>query len=68
MAEPTPAYVAGLADELYQRYPDLLSAEKDLAVLRGRLALVTRFIHNPIIALDIRQGLARDLHLPEPTR
>ncbi|AKZ60767.1 hypothetical protein SAM23877_p058 (plasmid) [Streptomyces ambofaciens ATCC 23877] len=62
------AYVTELADELHHRHPDLVSAENDLAGHRRRLAIVVRFLHNEAIAHDIRLNLARDLHLPEPTR
>jgi hypothetical protein len=67
MAEPD--YVADLATQLVTRRPDLLEqAENELSLLRGRMQTIARFLHNPAIALDIRQGLARDLHLPEPHR
>ncbi|WP_185832765.1 hypothetical protein [Streptomyces sp. WAC 04229] len=62
------AYETVLADQLATRHPDLISAENDLAAHRQRLATVVRFLNNEAIALDIRVGLARDLHLPEPTR
>ncbi|MEU5741999.1 hypothetical protein ABZ784_28905 [Streptomyces tendae] len=62
------AYVTELASELQHRHPDLVSAENDLAVHRGRLAIVVRFIHNEAIAHDIRRNLARELRLPEPSR
>jgi hypothetical protein len=62
------AYVNTLAAQLCEHHPDLIAAEKELAILRPRLATVARFINNPHIALDIRQNLARDLHLPEPNR
>ena len=62
------AYVDRLAGELVQRHPDLLSAEQDLAILHGRLAIVTRFIHNPIHDRAAREALARDLQLPAPTK
>ncbi|MBZ6211706.1 hypothetical protein KVH31_34995 [Streptomyces olivaceus] len=65
---PDQDYVNQLADQLQHRHPDLVSAENDLAIHRHRLALVVRFIHNEAIAHDIRAGLARDLHLPEPSR
>jgi hypothetical protein len=57
MADHDPAYTATLAGQLVTRRPDLLElAEDELAVL------------NEAIALDIRQHLAHDLHLPEPTQ
>jgi len=62
-------YVDQLAGQLATRRPDLLDlAEDELATLRGFKATVARFIHNEAIAHDIRAGLARDLHLPEPSR
>jgi hypothetical protein len=62
-------YVDRLAGQLTTRRPDLLDlAEDELAHLRVFKATVAHFLHNPAIALDIRQNLARDLHLPEPTR
>lgn len=69
MAEHTPGYVAALATEARQERPDLLrTAEDELQRLRSAISTVARFINNPHIALDIRQGLARDLQLPEPNR
>lgn len=69
MADHDPGYVQALAGQLTTRRPDLLDlAEDELAVLRPFKATVARFINNPTIALDIRQNLARDLHLPEPTQ
>ncbi|WP_330328253.1 hypothetical protein [Streptomyces pseudovenezuelae] len=68
MPDRDPAYVDTLASQLRTRNPGLARAiEDDLARLRQSLAIVTRFIHNPNVALDVRQGLARDLNLPEPT-
>lgn len=68
MADDT-GYVAALATELRTRRPDLLAlAENELQKLRGHMQTVARFICNPAVPLDIRQGLARDLHLPEPMR
>jgi hypothetical protein len=68
MADHDPGYVADLATELRTRHPDLLAiAEDELKAFRGFKAIVARFIHNPAIALDIRQNLARDLGLPAPT-
>lgn len=69
MADHDPAYIDQLAGQLCTRHTALLdSAETELALLRGRIATVARFLHNPAIALDIRQNLARDLHLPEPAQ
>ena len=69
MADHDTAYVQALAGELRTTRPDLLDlAEDELRVLRTFKAAVARFIHNEAIALDIRQGLARDLNLPQPTR
>jgi hypothetical protein len=65
---PAEEYVDGLAAELTQRHPDLLSAEKDLAVLRGRLAIVARFIHDQAYDDTARRALAQTLGLPEPKR
>lgn len=65
---PEQTYVDQLAGELAERHPNLLSAEQDLAILRGRLAIVTRFIHNPIHDRAAREALARDLQLPAPTQ
>lgn len=65
---PEQTYVDQLAGELAKRHPSLLSAEQDLAILRGRLAIVTRFIHNPIHDRAAREALARDLQLPAPEK
>lgn len=66
MADP-PAYETALAAQLATRRPSALdAAEDDLALLRARFAIVTTFIHNPAIALDIRESLARDLGIPGP--
>ncbi|MFF3488720.1 hypothetical protein ACFYXC_36435 [Streptomyces sp. NPDC002701] len=47
--------------------PQLLRiAEDELQQLRGRLALVARFIHDPTHDLSARQALARLLNLPHP--
>lgn len=67
MPKPDPGYVAELADQLYQRYPDLLTAEKDLATLRGRLAIVAQFIHEDALDDTARRTLAKRLGLPEPS-
>lgn len=64
-----PAYTAELAGQLRTRRPDLLElAEDELQVLRRFKNTVTGFLRNETVALDIRQGLARDLHLREPDR
>jgi len=55
------AYVGRLANELR-------AAEDELQTLRPLKATVTRFLNNPLIALDIRQNLARDLQLPAPEK
>ena len=60
-------YVQNLAGQLATRHPDLLSAENDLALLRGRLAIVTTWIHNPTYDDTARRALAQALGLPEPT-
>ena len=67
MADHAPGYVTDLAGQLQQRHPDLLSAENDLALLRGRLAIVTTWIHNPTYDDTARRALAQALGLPEPT-
>ena len=63
---PDPGYVKGLADQLYQRYPDLLTAEKDLALLRARLAIVATWIHEDAWDDTARRTLAQRLEIPEP--
>jgi hypothetical protein len=69
MREADQAYAEGLATDLRHRRPDALrTAEDELQKLRGHMHTIARFISNQTIALDIRQGLARDLHLPEPNR
>lgn len=60
-------YVDQLATELCTRHPDLVSAENDLAVLRGRIAIVATFIHDPAYDDTARRALAQALGLPEPT-
>jgi hypothetical protein len=68
MADHDPAYVAGLATQLGDRHPSLLAtAEQDLAVLRGRLALTVAFIHDPTHDHTARRALAQALGLPEPS-
>lgn len=69
MGDTDQAYTAELAGQLRCRRPDLLElAEDELQTLRGFKATVTGFLRNEAIALDIRQNLARDLHLREPDR
>lgn len=64
-----PGYVDQLASQLVTRRPDLLDiAETELRDFRRFKATIADFLRNPAIALDIRQGLAADLHLPEPHR
>jgi len=67
VADHDPGYIRDLAGQLATRRPDLLAvAENELQACRGFKSIVARFLNNPAIALDIRQGLARDLGLPEP--
>lgn len=66
MADTNTTYVRDLAEQLRERYPDLLAAEKDLALLRARLAIVATWLHNPTHCADARRALAQDLNLPEP--
>lgn len=62
-------YVNGLATELRCKHASLLAnAEDDLAEARWRMQTIARFIHNEAIPFDVRFNLARDLHLPEPSR
>ncbi|NUS25097.1 MAG: hypothetical protein HOV92_12855 [Streptomyces sp.] len=68
MRDHDPAYVDGLATQLRERPELLRAAENEIQELRGFKQRVTQFLHNPNVALDIRQGLARDLQLPEPMR
>ena len=69
MPEHNPGYVAALAGQLRGRHPDLLAvAETELQQLRGRMQTIARFINNQSIPLDVRQNLARDLHLPTPEK
>jgi len=58
---PDAAYVATLAGQLR-------TAEDDLQELRGFKTTVARFLRNPDVALDIRQNLAAQLHLPTPEK
>lgn len=63
------SYEAALAGQLATRRPDLLNlAEEELALFRDFKATVARFLHNPAIALDVRQALAQDLRLPTPEK
>ncbi|GAA3807836.1 hypothetical protein ACFQ0G_53775 [Streptomyces chiangmaiensis] len=69
MAEPDQAYVTGLATQLEGRHASLLAtAENDLAILRGRLALTVAFIHDPTHDHAARTALAKRLGLPEPAQ
>jgi hypothetical protein len=69
MPDTNPGYTAQLAGQLATRHPDLLRlAEDELQALRHSMRTVTDFLHNEAIALDIRQGLAQALGLPEPNR
>lgn len=62
-------YVDTLASQLTTSRADALDrAEQELGRLRTSMQTVARFIHNEAIAHDIRTNLARELHLPEPTR
>ncbi|MFB9558658.1 hypothetical protein ACFFTP_31320, partial [Streptomyces roseoviridis] len=62
-----PAYVDALADQLSTRHTALLAtAEDDLALLRGRLAIVTTWIHDPRHDHAARTALAEALGLPTP--
>lgn len=75
MTETTPGYdaaqqnyVRALAGQLCTRHTSLLAtAENDLAVLRGRIAIVTAFIHDPTYDDTARRALAQALGLPQPT-
>ena len=65
MADTDQAYVDTLASQLCARHTALLAtAENDLAVLRGRIAVA--FIHDPAYDRDARTALAKALDLPEP--
>ncbi|MFG2970861.1 hypothetical protein ACGFZS_47095 [Streptomyces sp. NPDC048288] len=67
MPDTNEAYVDDLAGQLCTRHTALLAtAEDDLAVLRSRIALVVRFIHDPTYDRAAREALARDLQLPAP--
>jgi hypothetical protein len=69
MPETEQAYVDTLARQLRCNHAAVItSLEDDLAEHRGRMQTITRFIHNEALPLDVRQGLARDLRLPEPAR
>lgn len=68
MPEHTSGYVDTLASQLRAR-PDLLAAaETELQQLRRHMQTIARFINNEATPLDVRQGLARDLHLPIPEK
>ena len=67
MADHDTAYVAALTSQLRTRHTALLAtAENDLALLRGRIALVTAWIHNPDYDHTARTALAQALGLPGP--
>ncbi|MFJ8727714.1 hypothetical protein [Streptomyces sp. NPDC093269] len=67
MTDHAPEYVDGLATELEGRHASLLAtAENDLAILRGRIALTVAFIHDPTHDHAARTALAQRLGLPEP--
>lgn len=69
MADHDPAYIDELAGQLCTRHTALIAtAENDLALLRGRIALVAAFIHNPTHDHTTRQALAETLGLPHPRR
>ncbi|MGV9891672.1 hypothetical protein [Streptomyces sp. NPDC003395] len=62
------AYVDKLASQLHCRHASLLAtAENDLALLRGRLAIVAAWIHNDAWDDTARRHLAQALGLPEPS-
>lgn len=44
----------------------LQTAEDELQQLRGRMAIVAQFIHDPAHDADARRALAQRLGLPEP--
>ncbi|GHB15403.1 hypothetical protein GCM10010330_81000 [Streptomyces tendae] len=68
MADQDTGYVQVLAGELCTRHTALITtAENDLALLRGRIAIVATFIHNPAYDDTARRALAQALGLPEPT-
>lgn len=46
--------------------PALRAAEDELQVLRGRLARVAAFIHDPAYDLTARTALAQTLGIPSP--
>jgi len=67
MPKPDTGYEATLATQLCERHPALLATlEDDIAMLRARIAVVTRFIHNPTYDDTARRALAQALQLPEP--
>lgn len=69
MADADPTYVATLAGQLCKQHAAIVdSLEDDLAEHRTRMQVITRFIHNEAIALDVRLNLAHDLRLPGPDR
>lgn len=69
MPEQAPTYVGTLAGQLATLHPDLLrAAEDELQKLRGSMRKIGDFLRNETVPLDIRQGLAQTLGLPEPNR
>ena len=68
MADHPAGYVQALAGELCTRHPLVASLEDDLALLRGRIAIVATFIHNPAYDDTARRALAQALGLPEPRK
>ncbi len=69
MTATDPGYEEALAGELCTRHPALVaSLEDDLALLRGRIAIVAAFIHNPAYDDTARRALAQALGLPEPRK
>lgn len=62
-------YINNLATQLGDRHASLLAtAEDDIALLRARIAIVTRFIQNPAHDRAAREALARDLAFPAPEK
>ncbi|MFD0555382.1 hypothetical protein ACFQ0X_43990 [Streptomyces rectiviolaceus] len=67
MADQDTAYVDTLAGQLCTRHTALLAtAENDLALARGRLAIVTAWIQDSHHDQTARTALAHDLGLPGP--
>ncbi|NUV54622.1 hypothetical protein G6W51_17220 [Streptomyces coelicolor] len=69
MGDQDTGYVQALADQLCTRHTALITtAENDLALLRGRIAIVAAWIHNDAYDDTARRALAQALGLPEPTQ